>query len=311
MQIKYDVIDKIINNLLIANKNKDFVKYSDSIFTSSNPDFMNEYNIIKDEIIEETKKRQMSQVSGIQNKKNKDNWKFDVDTIIDMIKDKGVLSFNEISKKYKDINGNPIKTSDVQNICSNGRSYWLDESDFIGRYDMTYIEYKNKRESNVRHETPKNCNNPNTDYSHRDMVNSISKRTCDSATMVEIFKDKYSALTAAKSALKYENKNNERISECLVKQIWSGSTKLFESDFADRTDITFEQYLEDVKKDKKHFAYDLQYEEKLKQLLIGIDNHTIKDLTRTHISIAKHCGKDAKFINELRIKIKNQKIVKN
>jgi hypothetical protein len=246
-------------------------------------------------------------MSGIKNKKNKDNWKFDVDMIINMIKDKGVLSFIDIVKKYKDINDNPITISDVQNICSNGRSYWLDENDFIDRTDMTYSEYKNKRESNVRHETSKKCNKPNNEYAYRDMVNSISKRSCDSDVMVEIFKDKYTALTAAKSALKYENKNNERISECLVKQIWSGSTNLFESDFKNRTDITFEQYLDDVKKDKKYFAYDLKYEDKLNQLLIGIENNTIKEITRTHISVAKKCGKDAKFINELRIKVKNQK----
>jgi hypothetical protein len=47
-----------------------------------------------------------------------------------MVKDKGVLSFNEIAEKYKDIEGNPISLSDVQNFCSSGPSYWLNKEDF-------------------------------------------------------------------------------------------------------------------------------------------------------------------------------------
>ena len=37
-------------------------------------------------------------------------------------------------------------------------------------------------------------------------TNSISKRTCDSTTMVNIFMDKYTILTTLKTASKYRNK---------------------------------------------------------------------------------------------------------
>jgi uncharacterized protein YcsI (UPF0317 family) len=52
-------------------------------------------------------------------------------TIINMIKDKGVLTYQQISEKYTDVEGKPISISDVQNVCSDNKAYSLDEDDFI------------------------------------------------------------------------------------------------------------------------------------------------------------------------------------
>ena len=242
-----------------------------------------------------------------------------------MVKDKEFFTFDKIAEKYKDIKGNEITVSDVQNVCSNVRSYWLDESDFVGRTDISYQEYKSKREKNTRSKikipsSDTNIENEETEkvYTNRELeenkINSISKRTCDSKTMIDIFKDKYTALTALKTSLKYKNKNKEQITEAIVKQIWSGTTKLFETDFIDynNTDnidnslkITYQQYLKDIKIDKTVFSKPLESNEKFNELLKGVQEKTIKELTRTHIKHIKLCGYDEKYIIDLRQKIKS------
>jgi hypothetical protein len=280
--------------------------------------FIEEYNIIKNEIIEKMKTNTLNQLSGLKNnqiqKKINRDWKISIDTIIEMVKDKQYITYKEIAEKYKDIDGNSITQIDVQNICSDGRSYWLDESDFINRTDITFEEYKLKRKLNVRHITPKNTNSHNlinttnksnlTKHQELCKTNSLSKRTCTSITLIQIFKDKYTILTAQKTALKYKNKMDETVSECLVKQIWTGSTSLFEDDFINQTDITYQQYLEDVKKEKTEFSRPLEYKKKFDEIIDGIDKKTIKELNRTHIKTLKMVGKDDTFINNLRKQIK-------
>ncbi len=298
LNISDDYIARVLKNEINLKYNVDITQS----FVNSQR-FIEEYNIIKNQIIEMMKTNTSNQLSGLKKNHNRD-WKISVDTIIEMIKDKQHITYNEIAEKYKDIYGNPITKIDVQNICSDGRSYWLDESDFINRNDITFEEYKSKRKLNVRHITPKNININKTTYQELCKINSISKRTCNSNTLVEIFKDKYTILTAAKTALKYKNKMGETVSECLVKQIWTGSSSLFEDDFIGRDDITYQQYLEDAKKEKTEFSRPLEYKEKYENILKGIENGTIKSLNRTHIKTLKMIGKDDKFINELRLQIK-------
>jgi len=122
--------------------------------------------------------------------------------------------------------------------------------------------------------------------------------------MVDIFMDKYTILTSIKTSLKYKNKKGEVVSDALVKQIWSGSTALFLDDFINRTDITYEQYLTDIKKDKTEFSRPLEYKQKYEDILEGIKNGEIKSLNRTHIKTLKMIGKDDQFINQLKSQIK-------
>ena len=329
-----DKVSQIIRNEL---NHIDMDKITDDFQNYSNSKFIEEYNNIKKDVIEETKKRKEKQLSGLKNRKNIKNpdWKFDIETIISMVKDKEFLTFDKIAEKYKDIKGNEILVSDVQNVCSSGRSYWLDESDFIGKTDISYEEYKSKREKNTRHKIkmPSNINiNINTDiknketekeetvYTNRELeenkINSISKRTCDPNVMIDIFKDKYTALTALKTSLKYKNKKGEQITEAIVKQIWNGLTKLFETDFIDyninlnlennlNLKITYQQYLRDINIDKTVFSKPLESNEKYNELLKGIEEKTIKQLTITHIKHIKICGYDEKYIIDLREKIKS------
>lgn len=337
IQLTTDRITLIINDK-ISNNNIDIGKVADDYTNHTNLDFIDEYNKIKKEIEEESEKRKESQINNLLNRKpiiqdngsevqsnptkvtevkpliiKKNGWKIDVITIINMVKDKGILTFNEIAQKYKDIDGNSISLSDVQNICSPGRSYWLDKEDFEEDFPMTYQEYKSKRDSNVRiemsnkaHQKLNSSNIGNEKYLEICKTNSISKRTCDSQTMVDIFLDKYTSLTAAKSSLKHTNKNNEQVTGAMVTQIWNGSTTLFESDFEGRTDITYSKYLTDVKEDKTNFTKDLENKEKYEQFLSDVENKKIKELTRTHIKYLKMFGKDDKFIIDLRAKIKAQ-----
>ena len=249
------------------------------------------------------------------NTNNKYNWKFDVNTIIKMILDKGVLSYKQISEKYRDIDGKPISISDVQNVCTNNKSYTLEESDFLNRIDISFEEYKTKRQSDVRLEmTHKIMKEKYSDilsdkYKQLCKTNSISKRTCDSTTMVDIFMDKYTVLTISKTASKYKNKNGDIVSDALVKQIWSGATVLFEDDFIGRTDITYEKYLIDCKKEKTEFSRPLEYIQKYEDIINGVNNGEIKSLNRTHIKTLEIVGKDDKFIIDLRRQIiqKNNK----
>jgi hypothetical protein len=342
MQINYDRVSQIINNQL---KLDTMNKISEDYLKHTNLDFIEEYNIIKNMILTEMTSRKdkkstskqvkktlpceqdlldltsklsntlptttiTKQQSILNNQKPKYNWKFDIDTIIDMVKDKGVLTYQEISKKYTDIEDNMISISDVQNVCTNSRAYSLDESDFLNRSDMSFEEYKSKRQSDVRldmtHKTmdQKYSDISSNQYKELCKTNSISKRTCTSITLVQIFKDKYSILTAQKTALKYKNKMDETVSECLVKQIWSGSSQLFKDDFINQTDITYQQYLEDVKKEKTEFSRPLEYKKKFDEIIDGIDKKTIKELNRTHIKTLKMVGKDDIFINNLRKQIK-------
>jgi hypothetical protein len=339
IQLTADRITLIINDK-ISNHNIDIDKVSDDYTNHTNLDLIDEYNKIKKEIEEESEKRNQIKINALKNitteksdkevlevkeqqiiqpviqikptliKKN--GWKMDVLTVINMVKDKGILSFQEIAQKYKDIDGNSILISDVQNMCSPGRSYWLDKEDFEPDFPLTYEEYKNKRMSNVRLEM---SNKSHQEYKSKISdekyleickTNSISKRTCDSKTMIDIFLDKYTTLTANKSALKHKNKNGDLVSAAIVTQIWNGSTILYESDFEGRIDITYSEYLEDVKKDKTKFTKDLENKEKYDDVIIGVENKTIKELTRTHIKYLKMFGKDDEFIKSLRDKIKAQ-----
>jgi uncharacterized protein (DUF2164 family) len=101
-----------------------------------------------------------------------------------------------------------------------------------------------------------------------------------------------------------KNKNGENISEALVKQIWSGSTSLFEDDFEGRTDITYHQYLIDVNKDKTTFSRPLEYHKKYDDLIKGINKKEIKELSRTHIKTLELVGKDKKFIENIKSQMK-------
>lgn len=312
LNISDDYIARVLKNEINLRYNIDIT----NDFINSKK-FIQEYNIIKNEIIEKMKKNTLNQLSGLKNnqieKKINRDWKISIDTIIEMVKDKQYITYNQIAEKYKDIDGNSITQIDVQNICSNGRSYWLNESDFINRTDITFEEYKLKRKLNVRHITPKNTNQSNsintsnnsnlTKHQKLCQTNSLSKRTCTSETLIQIFKDKYTILTAQKTALKYKNKMDETVSECLVKQIWTGSTSLFEDDFSYSTDITYQQYLEDVKKEKTEFSRPLEYKKKFDEIIDGIDKKTIKELNRTHIKTLKMVGKDDTFINNLKKQI--------
>ncbi len=288
---------------------------TDSFITSTK--FMEEYTKIKDDIIKEMNSSVTKKLSGLKNAKtNTDtnteksktrDWKLSTDTIIDMIKDKNNISYREIAQKYKDINGQELTISDVQNVCSSGRSYWLDESDFINRADISFDEYKTKRETDTiimtkKREQPNNVNDAK--YLELCKKNSISKRTCDSSIMIDIFMDKYTILTASKTAEKYKNKNSENITEALVKQIWSGTTSLFEDDFQGRTDITYQQYLIDVEKDKTTFSRPLEYQKKYDDLIEAINKKEIKVLTRTHIKTLEMVGKDKKFIENIKSQMK-------
>ena len=337
MQINYDRVSQIINNQL---KLDTMSKISEDYLKHTNSDFIEEYNIIKNMILTEMTSRKDKKVkktlpcqqdlldltsklsntlpsttittpqSILNNQKPKYNWKFDIDTIIQMVNDKGILTYQEISKKYTDIEDNMISISDVQNVCTNGRAYSLEESDFINRSDMSFTEYKSKRQSDVRlNMTHKSIEQKYSDissdnYKELCKTNSISKRTCTPETLILIFKDKYTILTAQKTALKYKNKMDETVSECLVKQIWSGSSQLFKDDFINQTDITYQQYLEDVKKEKTEFSRPLEYKKKFDEIIDGIDKKTIKELNRTHIKTLKMVGKDDIFINNLRKQIK-------
>jgi hypothetical protein len=174
---------------------------------------------------------------------------------------------------------------------------------------MSFEEYKSKIQSDVRLEmTHKIMKEKYSDvssdkYKQLCKTNSVSKRTCDSTTMVDIFMDKYTILTTLKTGLKYKNKKGEIVSEALVKQIWSGSTVLFEDDFINRTDITYQQYLIDVKREKTEFSRPIEYNQKYENILNGIKNGEIKSLNRTHIKTLKMIGKDDKFINDLKLQI--------
>lgn len=311
------IIQNELNHIDMDKITNDFQNYSNS-------KFIEEYKNIKKDVIEEIKKRKEKQGTGFKlksktNIKN-DDWKFDIETIICMVKDKEFFTFDKIAEKYKDIKGNEISVSDVQNVCCNGRSYWLDESDFIDRTDISYQEYKSKREKNTRHKIklPSSNINSNTEkvYTNEELeenkINSISKRTCDANVMINIFKDKYTILTALKTSLKYKNKKGEQITEAIVKQIWCGSTKLFETDFIDynlennlENKITYQQYLRDIEIDKTVFSKPLESHEKFNELLKGVEKKTIKELTRTHIKHIKLCGYDEKYIIDLRQKIKS------
>ncbi len=330
IQLSTDRITKIINNELLHDNSSKVVT---DFINHTNLDFITKYNIIKKEIEDEDLKRKELKISGLLKDKKtiivnqegenievkkkypriiKNGWKIDVLTIILMVKDKGTLTFNEISQKYKDIDGNSISLSDVQNICSPGRSYWLDKEDFEDDFPMTYQEYKEKRESNVRimmaNQANSNIKDKVGDQKYLEIckTNAIAKRSCDSKTMVNIFLDKYTTLTANKAALKHTNKNNEQVTGAMVTQIWNGSTTLFDSDFEGRTDITYQKYLQDVKEDKTYFTKDLENKEKYEQFLSDVENKKIKELTRTHIKYLKMFGKDDKFIIDLRAKIKAQ-----
>jgi hypothetical protein len=332
-----DKVSQIIRDEL---SHIDMDKITDDFQNYSNSKFIELYNNIKEDVIEETKKRKEKQLSGLKNRKNIKNpdWKFDIETIIKMVKDKEFFTFDKIAEKYKDIKGNEISVSDVQNVCCNGRSYWLDESDFVNRTDISYEEYKSKREKNTRHKIKMPIKLPSSDiniekeddkeddkendketeevYTNSELeenkINSISKRTCDSNVMINIFKDKYTALTAFKTSLKYKNKKGEEITEAIVKQIWNGKTKLFESDFINyninqktNLEITYQQYLRDIKIDKTVFSKPLESQEKLNELLKGVEEKTIKQLTITHIKHIKLCGYDEKYVIDLREKIKS------
>lgn len=344
MCINYDRVTQIIKKEFI-----DTTKISEDYINHTNQDFINEYNIIKSMIISEMalRKDKKSKPENVKKQlpNNQDlldltsklttysqtldtsttiptsppqmlnrhkNWKFDTDTIINMVKDKGVLTYQQISEKYTDVEGKPISISDVQNVCSNNKAYSLDEDDFINinRSDISFKEYKSKRQTDVRldmsHKTMKDKYDDITTDKYKQLckTNSVSKRTCDSETMVDIFMDKYTILTSIKTSLKYKNKKGEVVSDALVKQIWSGSTALFLDDFINRTDITYEQYLIDIKKDKTEFSRPLEYKQKYEDILEGIKNGEIKSLNRTHIKTLKMIGKDDQFINQLKSQIK-------
>ncbi len=341
MCINYDRVTQIIKKEFI-----DTTKISEDYINHTNQDFINEYNIIKSMIISEMAlrkdkqsksncvKKQLPNAQDLLDLTSKliitpsttttiptsppqmlnrhKNWKFDTDTIINMVKDKGVLTYQQISEKYTDVEGKPISISDVQNVCSNNKAYSLDEDDFINinRSDISFEEYKSKRQTDVRldmsHKTMKDKYDDITTDKYKQLckTNSVSKRTCDSETMVDIFMDKYTILTSIKTSLKYKNKKGEVVSDALVKQIWSGSTALFLDDFINRTDITYEQYLTDIKKDKTEFSRPLEYKQKYEDILEGIKNGEIKSLNRTHIKTLKMIGKDDQFINQLKSQIK-------
>jgi hypothetical protein len=346
MQINYDRVSQIMNNEL---KLDSMNKISEDYINHKNPDFIEEYDIIKNLIVTEMSKRKdkkskpeyvkkelpneqhlldletklakpvqvplslheiQSQPIILKHYNSKYNWKFDPDTIINMVKDKGRLTYQQISEKYNDVEGKPISISDVQNVCTNNKAYSLDESDFLNRFDISFEEYKSKRQSDVRldmaHKTMKEkySDTSSDQYKKLCKTNSISKRTCDSTTMVNIFMDKYTVLTISKTAAKYRNKNGDVVSDALVKQIWSGATSLFEDDFIGRTDITYDKYLSDVKKEKTEFSRPLEYQQKYQDIINGISTSEIKSLDRTHIKILKMVGKDDKFINDLRMQIK-------
>jgi hypothetical protein len=302
-----DYIARVLKNEVKLRYN---VPITDSFLITSK--FMDEYAKIKDEIITEMNSSVTKKLSGLKNikdikeKTKTRDWKLSIETIIDMIKDKNNISYREIAQKYKDINGQELTISDVQNVCSSGRSYWLDESDFINRTDISFDEYKTKRETDTII-IPKKKEQPNdAKYLELCKKNSIVKRTCDSSIMVDIFMDKYTILTASKTALKYKNKKGDTVSEALVKQIWSGTTTLFEDDFEGRTDITYQQYLIDVEKDKTTFSRPLEYQKKYDDLIEAVNQKQIISLNRTHIKTLELVGKNKKFINDLKILISNQ-----
>jgi hypothetical protein len=302
-----DYITRVLKNEVKLRYN---VPITDSFLITTK--FMDEYAKIKDEIITEMNSSVTKKLSGLKNikdikeKTKTRDWKLPVNTIINMIKDKNNISYREIAQKYKDINGQELTISDVQNVCSSGRSYWLEESDFINRTDISFDEYKTKRETDTII-IPKKKEQPNdAKYLELCKKNSIVKRTCDYSIMVDIFMNKYTILTASKTALKYKNKKGDTVSEALVKQIWSGTTSLFEDDFQGRTDITYQQYLIDVEKDKTTFSRPLEYQKKYDDLIEAVNQKQIISLNRTHIKTLELVGKDKKFINDLKILISNQ-----
>jgi hypothetical protein len=330
---------------IIDNIESNFSKLSNDFLNYSNSNFIDEYNKIKKEIdniiISNNDKKLAGLKAHIEFKKanrfkpdeddintetspsskdsndNKANYcKFTLKTIINILKDKGNLSYTEIAKKYTDNDGNQATLFDIQNICNKGHSYVLTEDDFTNRSDMTFEEYTKIRELKVGNSSVRAMNKAKVDesgvkkYTEQELLNNIknatSKRGCHSDTMIDIFKDKYSILNALKTSLKYKNKKGDSISEAIVKQIWCGDTKLYEVDFENRTDITYQQYLEDVVRPKTEFSRILEYQDKLKNLQDGIENGTIKSLTRTHISVVNHCGYGDGFIEELKEKIKKK-----
>ena len=79
---------------------------------------------------------------------------------------------------------------------------------------------------------------------------------------------------------------------------------LLNDDFINRTDITYDQYLIDVKREKTEFSRPLEYQQKYENIINSVNNREITALNRTHIKILEMIGKDEKFINDLRLQIK-------
>lgn len=324
-KIKSEIIDKNNNNKKLsgliaynakrkANRfGKDDDKDDPNVIK---PNIDNIKEDIKEEIKEDKDKPNDSSDDTNNNDPSNFHWKYPLKTMIKMMKDKGTVSYSEMAKKYTDRFGKQATLFDIQNICNVGHSYNLTEDDFKNRTDMTFEEYTNKRKTKIGMSSVKAMNKAKIDesgkkqYTEKELITNmktgISKRTCDSETMIDIFKDKYSVLNALDTSRKYKNKKGDPVSEAIVKQIWAGATELYECDFENRNDITYQQYKEDIPKKKTEFSRILEYQDKLKNLQDGIENGTIKSLTRTHLSVISHCGYGDDCIKDLNEKIKKK-----
>jgi len=272
-------------------------------------EFIEEYKLIKLDIIKEVDVRKALKVHGITSSNSK-NWKVTVDTVIKMILDKKELSYQQIANKYKDKDENSLKVTTVQNMIGGGRAYWLTKDDFENIHNLTYDDYVKKRKENIHavmntklHTKPKidakkddqeNDSDTKTiqyptrrkdkqnftkdEFKHA-KTTSIGKRSksLTSDILLEIYSHKFKKESDNDIAKLISDKRNVTLKFNNVKDVWNGNTQLFNSDFENATNkygLTFQKYNETFDQNageiKKKLRQKSKYDDLVESIKKGI-----------------------------------------
>lgn len=157
-----------------------------------------------------------------------------------------VLSLLKNKKPRKDIASDFNVSRQMIDDIANGNLLPIDEitkEDFNKLFEMK----QNKKLKNQNKSDEEKINDKNKDTS-------INKRTLDVKTIIEILllknvvgKGNMKYNPSAPKVVKMYKEKNIKITPTIIKNIWSGKTKIFEEEFID-LQITYEKYLEIVNK---------------------------------------------------------------
>jgi hypothetical protein len=271
----------------------------------------------------------------LRNKTSDSNMETSVDTMIKILRYKHDPKETSISvaltKGFTKLNGDLMTNDIVKNLwCGKTK---LREYHFTNKTDMTYEEYQkiiDKDRDNVVKDKIKNAredrkNNleklikekkdiPKTDLdfiakfypelhesakdvrAHHAFIRKLENGPIDRKVLVDIYKEKFCADSWNDVASKYKNKKGEELTLPQIKCIWDGQISIYDFDFKDRKDITYDLYVKTKNMGRK------EINNILRKTMVDIYKEKYSDLSLEEIQ-KKYKNNQNNNINDIQIKL--------